>query len=145
MRKIALILTLSALGGLAVFASGGSILAQEASFSTEAVKDVRELPKTSLDGLLKEWLGGTKEKVQSGMIKTQTGLEDAAGQALGIAQEAAQEEINRQANKAIQEARQKAEGYVGGVVAAIKTAVNNLIVKIKLFFTNLFEKSASTH
>ena len=141
MYKIALLVAVLAV----LFAPGGLILAQETGSSTEPVNSTFELPTSPLDGLIKEWFGGSlKDAAQEGMNKVQSGLEDAAGQAVDSAQEALKAELERQANQAVQSAREKAEGYVGGVVAIVKTSVNNLISKIKLFFTDLFKKPSPT-
>lgn len=129
-----------------LFAPVAPILAQETGSSTGAVKDTFDLPTSPLDGLLNKWLGGgqidLKKAAQEGMTKAQGGLEQAAGQAVGKAQNAIADEISRQADQAIKEARQKAETYVGGVVAIIKATVNDMISGIKIFFTGLFTKPA---
>ncbi|MDD2753660.1 MAG: hypothetical protein PHT44_03570 [Candidatus Portnoybacteria bacterium] len=149
MPKIALlavILNLSALGGLAAFSS---VLAQETGSSTDAVNPSFDLPTSPLDGLLNEWLGGkdinVKETIQQGMNQAQTGLQQAAGQALGSAQDAAKAEIAKQANQAVQGAKQQTQGYVGKVVAIIKENISGAIEKIKIFFVDLFKKPAATY
>lgn len=143
MRKIAFVSLILPL----LLAPVGSILAQETGSSTEAVKDAWELPSSPLDDLINKWLGGgsIKEAAQSGMTKAQSGIKEATGQALGTAQDAIKDEISRQANQAIQGARQKAESYVSRVVTTVKAAINDLITKIKSFFTDLFKKNAPTY
>ncbi|MBU4142389.1 hypothetical protein KJ590_00105 [Patescibacteria group bacterium] len=143
MRKIAFVSLILPL----LFAPVGSILAQETGSSTEAVNTTFELPKTPLDDIINKWLGGgsIKEAAQEGMTKAQSGIKEATGQALGTAQDTIKDEISRQAEKAIQDAKKKTETYVGGVVATVKTAINDLITKIKSFFTDLFKKPAPTY
>ncbi len=143
MRKIAFVALILPL----LFAPFGQILAQETGSSTEAVNIPFELPKTPLDDFIKEWFGKGKLKdaAQQGMIKAQTELEKAVGQALGTAQTAAKDEISKQANQAVQGTKEKIQGYVGGVVTMVKTAINDLIARIKLFFSDLFKSNAPTY
>jgi len=130
-----------------LLASFSPILAQEQLSITEAVNSTFELPTSPLDGLINDWLGGDKLKdtVQQGMNNAQTGLEQAAGQALGTAQEAAKDEITKQANQAVQGAKETAQTYVGRVVAIIKENISGAINKIKSFFIDLFKKPAATY
>src|SRR3989344_6575780 len=138
MPKIAIIALILPL----LLASFSPILAQEQLSITEAVNSTFELPTSPLDGLINEWFGGGKLKdtVQQGMNNAQTGLEQAAGQALGTAQEAAKDEITKQANQAVQGAKETAQTYVGRVVAIIKENISGAINKIKSFFIDLFKK-----
>lgn len=142
MHKIAFVgLTLSL-----IFAPLGSILAQEAASSTPAVNPAVDLPSLPLDDFFNKFLkgGSLKEAAQDGMNKAQTGLQDAAGQALGTAQDAIKDEINKQADQAVQGARQKAETYIGGVVANVQGVIMTMANKIKIFFVELFQSPAPT-
>ena len=143
MRKIALLLVVLPL----IIAPFSPVLAQETGSSTDVVNPAVQLPTSPLDGLINEWFGGGKLKdtVQGGMNQAQTGLEQAAGQALGSAQEAAKDEITKQANQAVQGAKEQAQGYVGKVVAIIKENISGAIEKIKSFFIDLFKKPAATY
>ena len=71
-----------------LFASLAPVLAQETASSTEAVNYTGgfELPTSPADEFIKKWLieGKLKAKVQGWMNDTQTGLQDAAEQALSF-------------------------------------------------------------
>jgi len=111
MPKIALSILILPL----VFPPLALVLAQETSSSTGTVNPAFELPTGPLDGLINEWVGGGKLKnaVQQGMNQAQSGLQEAAGQALGSAQDTAKNEINKQVSLAVQGLKQKAEAYIG--------------------------------
>jgi len=147
MRKIALILASSALGGLAVFAPKGHILAQEAlplsepSQTASSTKIV--LPTSPLDPLIDEWVSSGKLQKEAQKLmnniqnKATEGFKDTSGQV----QEAAKDEIGRQIDREINDAKQSAQGYVQTLVGEIKKAASDLMENIKTFFRNIFNRT----
>src|SRR3989339_957192 len=144
MRKLALVLTFSALGGLAVFAPKGSILAQEvlplAEPSQSASSTKIELPMSPLDPLINEWLkeGKLQKEAQKLMNNIQNKAEEGLEGATDQVKKATQDEISRQIDKEINDTKQGIQRYVQGAVGEIKKVAANLIENIKIFFKNLF-------